>query len=68
MKIQLREDNPAGYVFVKELIGRFEGISSDLVTRVDKSWIESGKVRSFLIRNFRNGEDSAKEICGTRDP
>jgi hypothetical protein len=68
MKILLIEDNPADQSFVKELIGRIEGISSDLVTQLDKGWIESGKVRSFLIRDFRQGVDTSPDICGTRDP
>ncbi|MDD1663888.1 MAG: hypothetical protein LUQ32_00890 [Methanomicrobiales archaeon] len=68
MKILLIEDNPADQVFVKELLGRFKGVSYDLVTQLDKGWIESEKVRSFLIRHYRHGEDTAPEICGTRDP
>jgi PAS domain S-box-containing protein len=28
----------------------------DLVTRLDKGWVESEKVRSFLIRHYRHGE------------
>jgi len=29
----------------------------DLVTQLDKGWIESNKVRSFLLRHYRHGED-----------
>ena len=42
-------------------------IINDLVTRLDEGWIESEKVRSFLIRHFRHGEDTAQGICETRD-
>jgi ribosomal protein S13 len=29
----------------------------DLVTRLDNGWIESNKVRSFLLRHFRHGAE-----------
>jgi PAS domain S-box-containing protein len=29
----------------------------DLVTQLDKGWVESNKVRSFLLRNYRHGEE-----------
>jgi two-component system, response regulator PdtaR len=29
----------------------------DLVSRLDKGWIESNKVRSFLLRHYRHGEE-----------
>jgi hypothetical protein len=63
MKILLIEDNPANQLFVKELFGRLKGVHYDLVTRLDKGWIESEKVRSFLIRDYRYGDDTAPEIC-----
>jgi PAS domain S-box-containing protein len=31
-------------------------IIDDLVTQLDKGWIESEKVRSFLLRHYRHGE------------
>ena len=67
MKILLIEDTPADQSFVKELFGRFNGVHYDLVTQLDEGWIESEKVRSFLIRHYRHGEDAAPEICGTGD-
>jgi PAS domain S-box-containing protein len=41
-------------------------IVDDLVGRLDKGWIESEKVRSFLIRHLRHGEDGVPWACRTR--
>jgi PAS domain S-box-containing protein len=51
----------------KEQIDEQIRIINNLVTRLDEGWIESEKVRSFLIRHYRHGEDTTPEICGTRD-
>jgi PAS domain S-box-containing protein len=42
-------------------------IINDLVTRLDRGWIESEKVRSFLIRHLRHGEDDVPWACGTKE-
>lgn len=31
------------------------GVIDDLVTRLDKGWVESEKVRTFLLRHYRHG-------------
>ena len=52
----------------RDKIGEQIRIINDLVTRLDEGWVESEKVRSFLIRHYRHGEDTTPELCGTRDP
>ena len=39
-----------------EKILGFVKIIDDLVHQLDKGWIESSKVRSFLLRHYRHGE------------
>jgi hypothetical protein len=63
MKRLLIKDNPADQEYLKELPRRFNGISSGLIARHDRDRTGSGKVRSFLIRHYRHGEDTAPEIC-----
>ncbi|HUK37871.1 MAG TPA: response regulator [Methanomicrobiales archaeon] len=43
-------------------------IIDDLVTRLDQGWIESEKVRSFLIRHFRQSDAPGTGTCETRGP
>ncbi|MFA4876320.1 MAG: response regulator [Methanoregula sp.] len=50
-----------GYVALSESsysrqIGEQIAIINNLVNRLDKGWVESEKVRSFLIRHYRHGE------------
>jgi PAS domain S-box-containing protein len=40
-------------------------IINDLVTRLDRGWIESEKVRSFLIRYYQQDKRAQDEACGT---
>jgi len=40
-------------------------IIDDLVTRLDRGWIESEKVREFLIRHYQHGRRVWDEGCGT---
>ena len=42
-------------------------IINDLVTRLDDGWVESEKVRSFLLRHLRLGDETSPGICGTWD-
>ena len=48
----------------KEQIDEQIRIIDALVTRLDDGWIESEKVRAFLIRHYQHGEDTAAESCG----
>jgi PAS domain S-box-containing protein len=49
-------------------IGEQIRIINDLVSRLDEGWVESEKVRSFLIRHYRHREAATLDPCGTRDP
>lgn len=41
------------------------GVIDDLVKRLDRGWLESNKVRSFLMKYYRHGEYAMKkETCG----
>ncbi|HOJ96958.1 MAG TPA: hypothetical protein PK024_09020 [Methanospirillum sp.] len=37
------------------------GIIDDLVKQLDRGWLESSKVRSFLLKHYRHGEFANKE-------
>ena len=39
-------------------------IVNDLVTQLDRGWIESEKVRSFLIRHYQHGRREPEAGCG----
>jgi uncharacterized protein (UPF0297 family) len=45
-------------VYLPKTIQRVQEIDN-LVTRLDKGWVESEKVRSFLLRHYRHGRDNA---------
>jgi len=55
-------DNP-----FRDRIGEQIRIINDLVTRLDKGWIESEKVRSFLLRHYRHGEEYPPGMGEARD-
>jgi PAS domain S-box-containing protein len=42
-------------------------IIDDLVTRLDRGWVESEKVREFLMRHFWNGDESPPCLGGEKD-
>ena len=39
-----------------------------IITQLDMGWIESEKVRSFLVRHFRESDAPGAGTCGTRGP
>jgi len=52
----------------KERIQEQIRLIDGLVTRLDQGWIESEKVRTFLIRHFRHGDARSAGTCETRVP
>lgn len=48
----LLDDNSAAKKIIQQTV-----IINDLVTKLDKGWIESEKVRSFLLRHYRHGDE-----------
>jgi PAS domain S-box-containing protein len=53
--------------FKKQIVDQIR-IINDLVTQLDKGWIESEKVRSFLIRHWLRGEDRTPAPSEMKDP
>ena len=41
-------------------------VIDDLVTRLDKGWVESEKVRSFLLRHYGHGGKPGSEVTGQK--
>jgi hypothetical protein len=63
----------AGYVALSDnqLRTKIEGqiqIINDLVTQLDKGWVESEKVRSFLIRHYQHGGEYPPGPCEVKEP
>jgi uncharacterized protein (UPF0297 family) len=58
----LQLDDP---VYLPKIIQQVRDID-DLVARLDKGWVESEKVRSFLLRHYRHGAGIVREPDSNR--